>query len=466
MNIIICGAGRNGYAIASYLSISQENNNITVIDSDDLALSRVQDNLDVNVYKGHASHPDILKEAGAENSDIVIAVTDSDEINMIIAYVCNTLFCVPIKIIQIVSKTYLDSLYGNLFDQQHLAIDMVISSDSVLALNIFEVLRFPGILNLFSCGKNGLFRIFSVHIIDKMPIIHMPIYRIKEIFPEFSCNVAYIERQGNIILPSNEQFIRPHDTVYFIVEALHSQEVINFFSRFYSSGIVNYNNRVLLLGGNNISKALARHFSLDDVKVTIVEKREDICKNLVHELPDVTVIHGNFADMDILREANIEITPNVICLTDSEKSNILTSLLIKRFFKNKKIYILLYSQQYQDMIYSLGIDNIIYFQDVVVSQILRFIRRGRVVSSYSVANGMGEFLEYEVLETSDILGKAVKILEIQNSSKVIAIIRQGDQILYPIEDTIVHKKDFVILFARTHVIKKIEKFFTVKVEYN
>jgi trk system potassium uptake protein TrkA len=457
MKVIICGAGMVGANIARYLA--SEGNSITVIDQRPDLVRKIGDSLDVQAIVGHASHPDVLDQAGASDADMIIAVTAADEINMLACQVAHSLFNVPTKVARVRHQGYLQPIWANLFSREHLPIDVIISPELEVAKAVIRRLQVPGAIDVIPLAGDKV-RLIGVRCKDETPLVHTPLRQLTVLFPDLNIVIVGIIRNGRAIVPTPEDLMLPGDDVYFVVDTAHTARAMAAFGFEEKEA-----HRIVIFGGGNIGLFLAQQLEsqVPDMTIRVIEadlaRAEFISKSLGRSV----VLHGDVLDPEILKEANVAEAETVVAVTNGDETNMLSALLAKRFGA-KKTMALLNKQTYTPLVGPLGIDVTISPRGITVSNILQHVRRGRIHSVHSLQEGFGELIEADAIETSPLVGKPLKEVKLPPGVLLGAIVRAGT-VISPRGSTIVQANDRVILFAATSAVKKIEKMFSVRLEY-
>ncbi len=457
MQVIICGAGQVGFNIARYLS--SENADITVIDQSPELVGKVTESLDVKGLVGFASHPDVLEQAGAGDADMVIAVTYADEVNMVACQICHSIFDVPTKIARVRDQSYLDPMWADLFSRDHMPIDVIISPEIEVARAIERRLEIPGAFDVHPLA-NGKVSLIGVHCTPETPILETPLRELTGLFPELNISVVGIWRDGHGIVPRSEEHLLAGDDVYFVAETGHVARSMATFGHEEKEA-----RRVIIIGGGNIGLNLAtaveRHHPYVSLKLIEVDKKR--AETVAQALERTVVIHGNALDTEILEEASANLAETVVAVSNDDEVNILTSLLAKRYGCQRAVT-LINKLSYAPLVGPLGIDAVVSPRAITVSTILQHVRRGRIRSVHSIPEGFGEVIEAEALETSSLVGVAIREADLPDGVLVGAIVR-GEEVIIPRGDTVIRTNDLVVIFAATEAVRKIEKLFAVKLEF-
>ncbi len=457
MKVIVCGAGQVGFNIARHLAM--ENNDVTVIDQSAELIARVSDTLDANGVVGHASHPEVLEGAGIADADMIIAVTYADEVNMIACQVAHSLFDVPTKIARVRQQSYLAPMWANLFSRDHMPIDVIISPEIEVARAVSRRLKVPGAFEMIPLVDDKV-KLLGVRCEENCPLVNTPLRQLTQLFPDLDMVIVGLMRDNQPIVPSADDQMLPGDEVYFVVDSEQVSRAMAAFGHEEREA-----RRLLIFGGGNIGLFLAQAIEQEHewVKVKIVEAVRERAERIVDRLENTMVIHGDVLDPEILEEANVAATETVVAVTNDDETNILSSLLAKRYGCRRAIT-LINSGTYEPLINSLEIDVVVSPRNITVSTILQHVRRGRIHSVHTLREGFGELIEAEALETSDLVGKPLREVDLPSGVLLGAIVRDGEMIC-PGGDTVVQAEDRVVLFASADVIRKVEKMFAVQLEF-
>ena len=457
MKVIVCGAGQVGFNIARYLA--SENNDVTVIDQSADLIGKVNDLLDVQAFVGHASHPDILEQAGAADADMLIAVTYADEVNMVACQIAHSLFNVPTKIARVRQQSYLNPIWADLFSRDHLPIDVIISPELEVARAIGRRMSIAGAFDMIPLA-DGKVRVIGVRCTDRCPIVYTPLRQLTTLFPDLNIIIVGILRDGEAIVPTSNDQMLPGDEVYFVVDAAHVPRAMASFGHDEKSG-----RRAVIIGGGNIGLNLAREMveGKRGSTVKIIERDRDRSRKVAQALPGVTVIQGDALEADILEEANVAAAETVVSVTNDDETNILASLLAKRSGVDRAVT-LINKPSYGPLITNLGIDVVVSPRAITVSTILQHVRRGRIRSVHSLGDGFAEIIEAEALETSPFVGVPLNEVDLPSGIIIGAIVRNGDVII-PRGSTVIEGYDRVILLSTAEAVKQVEKMFSVSLEF-
>jgi trk system potassium uptake protein TrkA len=457
MKVIICGAGQVGYNIARYLA--HEENDVTVVDQSEELTRKISDTLDVKAFTGFASHPDVLARAGAEDTDMLIAVTQADEVNIVACQVAHSLFGVTTKIARIRQQGYLEDKWANLYSRDHVPIDVIISPELEVANDITRRLRAPGAFDMISLADDKV-KLIGVRCEDDCPVLNTPLRQLTQLFPDLNIIVVGIVRDSTPIIPTADDYMLPGDEIYLIVDSQHVVRTMAAFGHEEAEA-----NRVVIFGGGNIGASLASQIETNypSVNLKVIEDNKLQAELVARSLKRSVVLQGSVLDMDILAEAHSSATETLVAVTNDDETNIMASLLAKRMGGGRAIT-LINRETYMPLTPSLGIDVVVSPQNITVSSILQHVRRGRIHSAHTIRDGFGEIIEAEAIETTSLVGIPLKDTDLPDNVLVGAIVRAGD-VLVPRGDTIIQANDRVILFAAADAVREVEKIFSVSLEY-
>lgn len=456
MKIIILGAGQVGSSVA--YNLASEANDITLVDSNELLLRDLQDRLDIRTVLGHASHPDVLLRAGAEDADMVIAVTNSDETNMIACQMAYTLFHTPTKIARVRAQEYLD--HERIFSQDSLPIDVTISPEQLVTDYIHRLIDNPGALQVLDFA-GGRAQLVAVSAYYGGPLVGHELRTLSEHMPKAEARVAAIFRRGRPIVPDGHTVIEADDEVFFIAAKKHIRKVMSELRKLDKPV-----KRVLLAGGGNIGKRLAQVLE-PHYQVKIIESSIERAQQLSQELDKSIVLYGDAADEELLLNENIENTDVFVSLTNDEEANILSAMLAKRLGA-RKVMSLINRASYVDLVESGVIDIAISPQLATIGTLLTHIRRGDVVVVHSLRRGAAEAIEavaHGDHRTSKVVGRAIEDIKLPKGTTIGAVVR-GEDVIIAHHDTVIEAEDHVILFLMDkNRIAEVERLFQVGVTF-
>lgn len=456
MRVIICGAGQVGYSIASYLA--REENDVTVIDLDRNAIEEVSETLDVNAMVGHASDPEVLAAAGARDADLIVAVTDLDEVNMVACQVAHSLFGVPKKIARIRNKGYLGPEWANLFSRAHMPIDVIISPEREVARSIGQRLRIPGTTSVVPLARGRVYLV-GVMCDEACPLLNMQLEQLHGTFPDLCIEIAAILRKGAVFLAGPDDQIQAGDEVFFFSDADHVPRAMAVFGHEEHKA-----RQITIVGGGNVGMNLVRLIREEhkDVRIKLVEVDENRAVEISKAMPDIVVLHGNILNASLMREAGMDHTETLIAVTNDDETNILSSLMAKQH-GCQRVIALVNNPSYANMTGPLGIDATVSPRSSTVSTIMQHVRRGRIKALHSLRGGLAEIIEAEVSETIPLANVAVSDLKLPKDVAVAMIMRE-DRVILPRPDFVIRPGDHVMMLAAREQARKMEQMFSVQVD--
>jgi len=457
VKVIVCGAGQVGFDIARQLSA--EDNDVTVIDHDNDRLRKINDSLDVLTLQGFASYPDILQLAGAEDTDMLIAVTQVDEINMVSCQVAHTLFNTPIKIARIRHHAYLEPNWRHLFSRDQMPIDVIISPENEVVESIGRLLEAPGATDVSSFSE-GAVKLVGVRLNDDCPVVNTPLRQLTELFPDLNITVVYIIREEEHIYPREMEQLLPKDEIYFVADSKHVKRAMQIFGHEEVPA-----QSMVIIGAGNIGLQLCQSIEkrLDGISVKLIESNKERAEVVAEQLSSTIVINGDALEKEILEEANIGTAETIIAVSEDDEVNILSSVLAKRYGCSRAVA-LINETTYAPLVTPLGIDTAISPRDITVSRILEHIRKGKIHSIYSLKSGNAEIIEADAMETAPVIGIPLQDAKLPHGVLVGALVRDNTVII-PRGQSIIQKGDRVIIFSPKDSIKKVEKLFSVAFGY-
>jgi len=456
MKIIILGASRVGSSVAE--NLAHEANDITVVDKDPRALQLLQDHLDIRTVLGYASHPDVLERAGARDADMVLAVTNSDETNMVACQVAYTLFHTPTKIARVRAGEYLN--HRQLFSQEALPVDVLISPEQLVTDYIQRLIETPGALQVLDFA-DGRLRLVAVQAYHGGPLVGHQLKELRQHMPGIETRVAAIYRRGRAIVPEGDTVIEVDDEVFFIAAAKHIRAVLGELRR-----LDNPVRRLILAGGGNIGRRLASALE-GRYQVKLIEHSLTRARELSETLNKSIVLHGDAADEDLLRDEDIDRTDVFCAVTNDDQVNILAGMLAKRMGA-RKVMSLINRSAYVDLVQSSIIDIAISPQQTTIGSLLAHIRRGDVVVVHSLRRGAAEAIEaiaHGDRRTSKVVGRQISEIKLPAGTTIGAVVRK-DEVLIAHHDTRIEAGDHVILFLTDKKrVPEVERLFQVGVTF-
>jgi len=451
LKIIIVGAGEVGFNIARKLS--KENQNVVVIDKDPQKIKRITEELDVMALLGGGTSPQVFRDAGIQEADMLVAVTDSDEVNLIACLMAKNLSPSLIKIARIRNPEYLNE--KEIFRQDLLGIDRVISPESEMVEGILNIMSVPGASEVIDFAE-GRVKLIGIAVRKDCPFVEKNLAAIRELDEKIL--VGAICRGEQVLIPRGDDVIQAGDLVYVVVRKDDVDRVIRRFNP--QQRVLR---RIIIVGAGQAGTALATHLDRSRVKTVIIEKDADKCLQLAEKLDKVIVIKGDGTDKDLLLEENVHDADFLVAVTGDEETNILISLLAKGLGADKTIT-RVSKLSYIPLVSALGIDTVVSTRLSAVRAILQYIRRGKIISVAPLKGEHAEAIEAEALETSDIVNVPLSEVRFPKGAIVGAIVRNGD-IIIANGGSIIRPKDRLIIFALKTVIPKLEKLLTVKLEF-
>ena len=454
MNIIICGAGRVGFTIAKLLS--EQNHSVTVIDQSSEDIQKIKDSLDVNAIVGKATYPSILEKANGAEADMIIAVTRNDEINMLICQIAYTTFNISKKIARIRSQNYLDPKFSKLYNKENLPIDVIISPELEIAKSLQRKLEAPGALDNIPFADNKI-RLLEILIKNDCPIKNIKLNELTKKFPDLEANILGVIRKEKFIILKKNDVMEMDDKAYVIINSSQMPKTLIAFG--HNEKI---SSKILIIGGGNIGFNLAKNIeeAFESARIKIIEKNKDRAEYIANELNNTIVINGNGLEEDVLSEANLEEIETVLALTNDDEDNLMISVLVEKFSKNKRTMALTNKSNYSLLQSSLKIDDLIDPRMSTVSSILKHVHKGTIETAYSILNGEYEVIEAEIIETSELINKELKNTNLPEEIRIGAILR-GDDIIIPRSNFIFQKDDRVVFLAKNDQIQLVENMFRI-----
>jgi len=457
MKVIICGAGQVGWQIARHLA--SEKNDVTIVDSNQDLVTKATDTLDVKGVSGFASYPNVLKSAGAEDADMIIAATHSDEVNMVTCQVAHSIFDIPRKIARLRSQSYLDAIYADLYRRDHLPIDVVISPELEVAEAALKRLSSP---NAFESETflNNQAQLLGLHIEDNCPVVNTPLRQLTDLFSTLRVIVVGVRRQGVLFAPNAGDQLFCSDEVFLMCHSSDTIRTLDVFGK--SQG---EQNRIILIGGGNVGLRIAK--SLEDsenrVRAKIIEKNRITAELAASSLERTIVLHGDGLDSGLLEEANVSKTDTIMAVTDDDKTNMLAAVRAKSR-GCKKAIALVNDPTMSPLMEPLGIDAYINPRSTTVSSILRHIRHGKVKNVYSIGDAEAEVIEAQVMSTSPIAGSRIGEIDFPEGVIVGGILKNGNMVK-PSSHSKIEEGDIIAVFVLSKDIPEVERLLQVTIDY-
>jgi len=456
MKIIILGAGQVGRTAAHHLA-REEDNDITVVDINDELLRDLQDRIDIRTLGGNGSYPTTLEAAGARNVDIFIALTNSDEVNMVACQIVYTMFNKDAtRIARIRSAEYRrqDKLFTG--EDRAFAVDVTISPEQIVTDHVAQLIHYPGALQVLDFAE-GRVRLVGVRALRGGALVGQQLNQLSKHIQGRDARVAAIYRGGRSVKPTGDTIIEHGDEVFFVAAREDIRLVMNEMQR-----LEDPVRRVVIAGGGNIGFRLAQRLEVEH-QVKLIERDPRRARRISEQLSNTIVLNGDAADEELLLEENIDSADVFVAVTNAEEANILSSMLAKRLGCHK-VMALINRPAYAELMESGSIDVALSPQQVTIGSLLAHVRRGDVVRVHSLRRGAAEAIEaiaHGIQGESRVIGKRVEEIPLPDGTTIGAIVR-GDQVLIAHHDTMIQRDDHVILFLtdRRHV-EIVEKLFDV-----
>ncbi len=463
MKIIICGAGKVGTSIAKHLV--DQGSDVTVIDSSYKLIEDLREKVDLKTIIGSASNPSVLKNAGAEDTDMIIAVTLQDEINMVACQMAHTFFKIPRKIARLRTEDFLNPIWRDLYNADNMPIDLIISPELEVARSIERQLKAPGAYDVVPF-LNDEIELLSLVINEKCPLIDTSLINIHELFQEnldteknLRASILGVSRDERLFIPKKQDILTKGDHVYILVDKNHVKRTMSAFG--YDEKPIK---KIIIIGGGNIGFNLAKDLEKyqSDISVSIVENNEDRSKYIADQLSNTLVLNGDGLDQDLLDEANIKDADLLLALTNDDETNIIISAVAR---KNKcESIIIVNNSEYNKLKDVLGISKVVDPRKITVSKILKHIHKGKIESVFSIDNNQAEIIHAQVLKSSKLINKSIEDAELPNGLRIGLIKKQG-KIIIPEKDTKIDVNDEILFLCMSEDIKKAEELFQVRNEY-
>ena len=458
MNIIICGAGRVGFTIAKLLS--EQGHSITVIDQSSEDIQKINDSLDVKAIVGKATYPSILEKANAAETDMIIAVTRNDEINMLICQIAFSIFNIQKKIARIRSQDYLNPRFTRVYNKENLPIDVIISPEIEISKSIQRKLEAPGALDSVPFADNKI-RLLEIFIKEDCKSIGIKFNELTNKYPKLEANIIGINRDNKFFIPKKTDSVKKDDKIYVIINSSQMSETLEAFGH-----EEKISKKILIIGGGNIGFNLAKNIeeTLEKVRVKIVEKNKERAEFLANQLNDAIVINGDGLDEEVLTEANLGEAETVLALTNDDEDNLMVSVLVEKFAKDqkdiddKRTMALINKPNYSLLQSSLKIDDLIDPRMTTVSSILKHIHKGTIENAYTLSDGEYEVIEAEIIETSELINKEIKNSNLPDELRIGAVLRDK-KIIIPRSNFVFKKDDRVVFIVKKDSISFVENIF-------
>ena len=454
MNIIICGAGRVGFSISKQLSA--QGHSITVVDQSSEYIQKINESQDVKGIVGKATFPSVLEKAGAEDADMIIAVTQNDETNMVICQVAYSIFKINKKIARVRSQEFLGGKWGKLYGEANLPIDVIISPELEVAKSLQRKLEAPGALDSVPFA-NGKIKVLEINIGKNCPLVNTELSKLTERFPDLRANILGVIREDKFEFLKKKDKILVNDKAFVVINASQINKTLSAFGHEEKRS-----KKILIIGGGNIGYNLAKNLESESegVRVKIIEKNKERAEFIANELNNTIVIHGDGLEDEVLKEANIMESETILSLTNDDEDNIMVSVLAKKNNLNKRTIAIVNKQNYSLLQNSLKIDDLVDPRLATISTILKHVHKGTIETVYTLLDGEFEFIEAEVLETSELIGKPIKNANLPKEIRIGAVLR-GKEVIIPKSDFKLEKKDLVVFLTKREHLEKVESLFRI-----
>jgi len=457
MNILILGAGQVGSTAAQHLA-REEANEVTIVDSNSSVLRDLQDRLDVRTVVGHGAFPEVLERAGGRDADMVIALTSSDEVNMIACQVAYTLFQTPTKIARIRAAEYIN--VETIWQQASVPVDFIISPEQLVTEHVEQLIHYPGAFQVLEFA-NGRVRLVGARAHRDGLLVGQQIKTINDHIPGIETRIAAVYRDGKSIAPEGSTLVQENDEVFFIAARQDIRKVMSEMRR-----LEDPVRRVVIAGGGNIGFRLAKALEQTN-QVKVIERSKERAQSISEQLGKTIVLHGDAADEELLLEENIDSSDVFVALTNAEEANILSAMVAKKMGCNK-VMALINRPAYAELVESGSIDVAISPQQITLGSLLEHVRRGDVVKVHSLRRGKAEAIEaiaHGVAGESKVVGRAIEDIPLPAGTSINVIVR-GTKVMQGHHDTVVEADDHLILFITDRrQTDEIERLFHVGVKF-
>ncbi len=451
MKIVIVGAGQIGFHVAQRLS--DENLEVTIIESDGKRMQEIRELIDAEFIQANGSSPEVLKQAQISKAEMLLAVTNRDEINIVSCLVAQMLNPAAITIARVREPDF--QKHRELFLQKPLELDLFINPEVEAAERIMRIIKMPMAEDILEFGA-GLVQLLGFRIEQDSPVANKTLIDLGK--SGLRVLVAGIQRNGHWIIPRGDTKLLPGDVAYISTPQDSVAPMLKALGKEFEEI-----RSVAIYGGTNIGMYLAKRLEQRKVRVKIIEPDLEVCTRLAGELKRTVVLNGLGTDEALLKEESIGEVDVFVALTADEEENILSALLAKTL--GAKFTITLTNKaSYAHLVRNIGIDAAVSPQVEAIGAIMRFIRRGKVRQVAAMREDEAEALEFEALETSDIVGAPIKELNFPKGAVIMAVMRD-DKVLIPNGELRIQPKDRVLIFARKEAIKSIETLFSVKLQF-
>ena len=427
-----------------------------MVDQSSEFIQKIDDTQDVKGIVGRATYPSVLEKAGAKDADMIIAVTQNDETNMVICQVAYSIFKINKKIARIRGQEFLGGKWGKLYGESNLPIDVIISPELEVAKSLQRKLDAPGALDSVPFA-GGRIKVLEINIGKNCPLVNTALGKLTERFPDLRANILGVIRGEKFVILKKKDRMLIDDKAFVVVNASQINTTLSAFGHEEKMA-----KKILIVGGGNIGFNLAKNLESDSegVRVKIIEKNKDRAEFIANELNNTIVINGDGLEEDVLKEANIEEAETILSLTNDDEDNIMVCVLAEKNNPNKRTIALVNKQNYSLLQSSLKINDLVDPRLTTISTILKHVHKGTIETVYTLLDGEYEFIEAEVLETSELISKSIKDSNLPKEIRIGAIVR-GKEVIIPKSDFRFEKKDLVVFLTKREHLEKVESLFRI-----
>ena len=457
MKVIICGAGQVGWQIARQLA--GEKNDVTIVDSNTDLVRRAADTLDVQGIAGFASWPSVLEKAGARDADMIIAATYSDEVNMVTCQVAHSMFGVPRKIARLRARAYLEAMHADLYRQDHLPIDVVISPEREVAEAALQRIAAPAAFDT-EAFLDGRAQLLGLALDEDCPVLNTPLRQLTDLFSTLRAVVVGIRREGRLFAPDPGDQLLAEDRIYVFCHVDDVKRTLEIFGK-----ATRKQERVVVVGAGNVGLAVAQALEsrADRVRVRMVERNRQRAELAADALERSIVLNGDGLDMEILQEADIDRADAILAVTEDDRTNLLVSVRAKQMGCRLAIA-LVNDPTLVPLTDVLDVDAYINPRATTVSSILKHIRHGRVRAIYSLGDAEAEVIEAQVLSTSSIAGRLVRDIAFPEGV-LVGMVMKGSEVVKPMPSLRIDEGDIITLFVMAADVPEVERLLQVSIDY-
>ena len=451
MKVIVCGAGQVGTSVSRYLS--EENISVSIIDPSIEVLQELN-NIDILTVQGSATYIKILEASGIAEADAILAVTRSDEVNMLICQIAASLYNTPLKIARIRNQEYLSSKWSSLYNRDNIPVDVIISPEREVASYIAENLSYTGGFDMFSLFDGVAQSIATLCTADS-DLNGQPIKVLHLLHSNIPIKIMAIGRDRRTLVPNEETILQPNDVVHFIVKKNQLHDALALFGHEHTEL-----SRLLIVGGGAVGFSLAKHLEHEnsDLIVKLLESNKSRAETIAPRLRKAIVLHGKGLDKELLLEANIQATDTVVSVTNDENVNVLMSLFAKEF-SVKRTLALVNSDMYIPLSSALKINALIHPHKITILSILKHIRSRRDLKTiHTLPDHSWELMEIQVQEDVEATGLTAEEVYKKTYGHVVAILRD-DGVVFADKSIQLHKGDSVAVLIKPQHRRKLENLF-------